>query len=87
MAFPDITNSGARSPNHMRYAPWGGGYATQWQAMATFHEVSRLDCRGLLRTVAQYLFRNKVGGKWLSFRFLDADLPPTASKRYDFVKD
>jgi hypothetical protein len=55
--------------------------------MATFHEVSRLDCRGLLRTVAQYLFRNKVGGKWLSFRFLDADLPPTASKRYDFVKD
>ena len=56
-------------------------------AMATFHELSRLDCRGLLSTVAQYLFRNKVGGKWLSFRFLDADLPPTASKRYDFVKD
>lgn len=31
LAFLNVADLDARSPNHMRYATWGGGHATQWQ--------------------------------------------------------
>ena len=31
LAFLNVADLDARSSNHMHYATWGGGHATQWQ--------------------------------------------------------
>jgi hypothetical protein len=34
LAFLNVADIDAGSPNHMRYATWGGGHATQWQDLS-----------------------------------------------------